>query len=114
MSKNNQNGKGSNPRPIPNYSGYVDNFDSIKNFGFKPKWSQINLQKDALLKELVWTLAGEECAFYADKNTKFSQYDLYPDSPRRAKLFKKYNLDDSVKDLLLWEVVEKMYNFRPF
>ena len=33
-----QFGKGSNARPFADYSEYVENFDEIPNFGYKPKW----------------------------------------------------------------------------
>lgn len=50
--------------------------------------------------------------FWDDK-TKFASSSARKNG-KLSKLFKKYNLDNSCKDLYIWEVVEKMYNYRPF
>lgn len=111
-------GKGHNPRPFSDYRQYHHNFDEIPNFGFKPKWQQPDLKTSKHpdhLDELMSALRGNKMVAYkVNDGAKLSDFGLSKNNPRLDALFKKYNLDNSCKNLYIWEVVEKMHNYRPF
>ena len=110
-------GKGSKPRPYTNYNGYVDNFEQIKNFGFKPKWQKSNMKVDLYpdqLAELMSAISNTPAPFVVTDSCKFSDFSVEQNNKSIQKLFKKYNLDENTKSLYILEIVEKMYCFRPF
>lgn len=67
------------------------------------------------LEELKKAICGKKMiGLFISDESKLSDFNLAKNNPHIKALFKKYNLDNSCKDLYIWEVLEKMHSFRPF
>lgn len=121
-------GKGDSPRNCFSKQ-FKDNYEEIN-------WSKVSCNKVSKypehLKELlealydstfdsevepssknsmnVWTMLKAT----TNDTHKIKDFDIYPKNKKRAKLFHKYNLDNSVREMYIWEVTEMMYNYIPF
>lgn len=115
------NGKGDKPRNCFSKQ-FKDNYEQI-NWG---KVSQDKVDRyPEHLKELIEALLDTKVVSSSRKNVnawevsindthKIKDFDIFPKNKKRDKLFLKYDLDDSVKDMYVWEVAEMMYNYMPF
>lgn len=123
-----QHGKGSKRR-VEDFKAVQSNWEDIPNFGFKPKWAiklenkqeKVNLYPHHLTELMVALTCDKELEkkmCYVTDACKVKDFDLHNafemPTVQLKKLLKKYNLDNSCKDMYIWEVIEKMHSFRPF
>jgi hypothetical protein len=108
--KTSTNGKGDKPRNCFS-SDFKNNYDQIN-------WRRVSKEKVSRypihLLELMNALTNSELPVDVNDNHKIKDFDIYPRNKKKDKLFDKYDLDESVKDKYIWEVVEMMYDYIPF
>lgn len=109
-------GKGDNRRQ-EDFKKIQNNWDEIPNFGYKPKWMRETeapkmeriVRYPDHAKELAQALS-EEVQNWNDE----SQISISTPNKKLQKLLNKYDLDINGKTMYIWEVIEKMHDFRPF
>ena len=104
------NGKGDKPRNCFS-ADFKNNYDQIN-------WNRMNKEKvnryPLHLLELMNALTNSELVVDVNDNHKIKDFDIHLKNKKRDKLFRKYDLDDSVKNKYIWEVIEMMYDYIPF
>jgi len=116
MPNNSQAGKGDKPRNCFS-SNFKNNYDEIQ-------WGTKSSKYPEHLKELMYIITSfkqfKEKDCYIQDDWKVKDFDVNnvfgSKKPNHEikKFLHKYKLDYSIKDMYIWEVVEKMHNFRPF
>ena len=109
-------GKG-HERRAEDFAAVQNNWDEIPNFGYKPKWMRETeapkmeriVRYPDHAKELAQALS-EKVQNWNDE----SQIRISTPNKKLKKLLNKYNLDINGKTMYIWEVIEKMHDFRPF
>lgn len=101
-------GKGDSPRNCFSKQ-FKDNYEEI-NWG-KVSSKKVNRYPEHLL-ELLKALFNSPSSVYVNDNHKIKDFDIYPENKNRDELYNKYNLNNSIKELYVWEVTELMHNYK--
>jgi hypothetical protein len=120
-------GKGSERR-AEDFAAVQRNWDEIPNFGYKPKWMQSSDEKIKRYPDHLdeFTKAISDLPFPDNFHTSWNddteimfsniRWDR-KEASKLKKLLKKYNMDSldlRGKSMYIWQIIEKMHDFRPF
>lgn len=101
-------GKGDSPRNCFSKQ-FKNNYEEIK-------WGKISNKKvnkyPEYLLELLQALFNSPSPVNVNDNNKIKDFDIYPENKNRDALYNKYNLNNSIKEMYVWEVIELMYNHK--